>query len=756
MILSGVDLTVQSIFNAQWIKRGMLKIKITKFPLFLLSGLIALSLFNFCTGQDKKFTYSDAYEGGQSNIMGKVPSIVGWLDEQSYLVWKPDEENRKVILQKIDAQSGETTLFADFSGINERFEKGRFLAFWETHTSDYMNYIIRYQNDLYFFSAKTDLVKKLTENESKENNPTFSPDGRYIAFTRDHDLYMIDIESGNEKRLTNDGSELIYNGYASWIYYEEILGRRSRYKAFWWSPDSRMIAFLRFDDSPVPEFPIYHHDGIRGHLKIHRYPKAGDPNPSVKLGVVHLKDHAIQWLETNENEDIYIAWPFWTTDSKNVLFQRVNRDQDTIYICKSDPISGYNKIIYEENQSSWINFFDDLYILKDGSGYLLRSDKSGWRHLYLYDLDGALVQRLTEGDWNVNKICSVDEDKQVVFFEGFIENSVETHLYSVNFDGSNLRKITRASGTHSVKVSPSAKYFIDTYSNIHHPQKVVLSDREGSMIRLLGDKKSSELESYDLCKTEIFKIPTDDGIELPAMWILPSDFDKSKKYPVIFQIYGGPGRANVKNQFRSLSNRYLVQNGIIIFTVDHRGSYHFGKKGQSLMHRHLGKWEMNDYIEAVTWLQKFDFVDSERIGIVGGSYGGYVVTMALTYGSDYFTHGVALFSVTDWRLYDNFYTERFMDRPEENQEGYTFGSALTHAESYKGKMLLIHGSLDDNVHLQNTTQLIEKLQKLGMNFELMIYPNQKHGARGAWGKHSRQETVNFWFRHFFGRELVRE
>jgi dipeptidyl-peptidase-4 len=719
----------------------------------LISGVIALFLFNFCTGQDKKFTYSEVYGRGQSQLMGKVPAIVGWLDDQSYLLWKPDEKQRKEILQKIDAESGETTLFVDFSEINDRFQKGRFLAPWETHTSDYKKYIIRYLNDLYYFSTNTNLVKKLTDSESIEMNPTFSPDGRYIAFTREHDLYAIEIESGTEHCLTKDGSDLVYNGYASWVYYEEILGRKSRYKAFWWSPDSKMIAFLRFDDSPVPEFPIYHHDGIRGHVELQRYPKAGDPNPLVKLGVVHLKDRSIKWLETNEDDDDYLAWPFWTMDSRRVLYQSVNRDQDTIQIYKSDPLSASKELIYEESQSSWINFFDDLYVLRDGSGYMLRSDKSGWRHLYLYDLDGKLVQQLTEGDWNVDKICQVDEKKQEVFFLGFIDNSVETHLFAVNFDGSGLRRITTAEGTHSLKVSPSGTYFIDSYSNIDHPQKVVLLDREGETIRLLGDKNSPVLESYDLCNTEIFTIQTDDGIKLPALWILPSDFDHSKKYPVILQVYGGPGRANVRNQFRSLSNRYLVQNGMIIFTVDHRGSYHFGKNGQSLMHRHLGKWEMNDYIQAVKWLRKFEFVDREQIGIVGGSYGGYVVSMALTYGSDYFTHGVAQYSVTDWHLYDSFYTERFMDRPEENPEGYTFGSALTHAKNYKGKMLLIHGSLDDNVHLQNTTQLIEMLQKLDMNFELMIYPNQRHGARGAWGKHSRRETVNFWFRHFFGREL---
>jgi dipeptidyl-peptidase-4 len=721
---------------------------------FLIIGFFLLCLFKIGIGQNNRLSYSDAYGGGRSKIMGKQPAIVGWLNEKSYLIWKQNDKGRRDILQKVDAGTGETSIFIDFTEVNEKFQTGSIVAPWEARTTDYKGFIIRFNNELHYFYSKDGSFKQLTNSDTEEKNPTFSPDGRFLAFTRDNDLYTINIESGLEQRLTRDGSDLIYNGYASWIYYEEILGRRSRYKAFWWAPDSKMIAFLRFDDAPVPEFPIFHCEGIHGYLEIQRYPKPGDPNPDVKFGVINIDNQNIVWVDSNEDEDKYIAWPFWAVDSKNLLFQNVNRGQDRIKIFKSDPKSGSKQMIYEENQSSWIDFFEDLHLLKDGSGFILRSDKSGWRHLYLYNMDGKLIHRITGGNWNVSKIAGVDENNKVVFFQGFVDNSEETHLFMIKFNGSGLKKLTSHPGTHSTRVAPSGNYYIDSYSSIHFPDQVQLSGRTGNIIRPLSDENALRIDDYDLGRTELFKIPTEDGIELPALWVLPPDFDTSKKYPVIFQVYGGPGRANVRNQYRSLANQYLAQNGIIVFTVDHRGSYHFGKKGKSLMHRNLGKWEMNDYIEAVKWLRTQRFVDPNRIGIVGGSYGGYVVAMALTYGADYFTHGVALYSVTDWRLYDNVYTERFMDMPDENPEGYTFGSASTHAENYKGKMLIVHGALDDNVHMQNTTQLIQLLQKLDKSFELMIYPNQKHGARGAWRRHGNRETVNFWFRHFFGRELV--
>lgn len=720
----------------------------------LLTGLLTIVIFNTCNGLNKKFTYSDVYGRGYLKILGKIPSIVDWYDENSYLMWKPDDQNSNTILQKIDARTGTASMLVDFSPVNKRFQTGKLLNPWTAHTNDYTGFIINYLDDLYYFSNHDSNIVQLTSSAGIEKNPTFSQDGQKIAFTRDNDLYVIDIKSRKEKRLTYSGTELVYNGYASWVYYEEILGRRSKYKAFWWSPDSKKLSFLRFDDNPVPEFPIVHCEGVHSYLEIQRYPKPGDPNPIVKLGVVNVENGDLDWLDSTEQNDDYIAWPFWTIDSNELLYQKVNRGQDNVQIVKANMRSGSKNIIFNEQQPSWINFFSDLYILKNGEGFLVRSDKSGWRHLYLYNIDGILICKITGDELHVDKIEKVDVKNRVIFFSGFQDKSVETHLFKVNFDGTNLKKLTNTEGTHSVKVAPSGTYYIDTYSHIHQPQKVELFDNTGNLIRSLGDRNSPELERYDLGNTELFTIPTEDGQELPALWILPPNIDKSKKYPVVIQVYGGPGRANVKNKFRSLTDHYLAQNNIIFFTVDHRGSYHYGKKGTSLMHRNLGKWEMHDYIEAAKWLRNLPFVDENRIGIIGASYGGYVVAMAMTYGAEYFTHGVALYSVTDWRLYDNFYTERFMDTPEENPEGYTFGAASTHAENYKGKMLIVHGALDDNVHLQNTTQLVQLLQRLNKSFELMIYPNQKHGTRGAWRRHSNRETINFWFRHFFGRELV--
>jgi dipeptidyl-peptidase-4 len=303
-------------------------------------------------------------------------------------------------------------------------------------------------------------------------------------------------------------------------------------------------------------------------------------------------------------------------------------------------------------------------------------------------------------------------------------------------------------------MSSGGKFFIDRFSNIQSPAKIELYTIDGSSIRELGNQKSDTAEEYALGEVEMFTIPTEDGFELPVKWILPPDFDDSKKYPVIFNIYGGPGTADVKNSFSTfLGPQFFAQNGIISISADNRGSEHFGKKGQAMMHRYLGKWEMEDLISIVKWLRKKDFIDESKIGITGGSYGGYVTCMAMTYGADYFTHGVAEFSVTDWQLYDNVYTERYMDTPEENPDGYKSASALNYVEKYKGKMLLIHGTMDDNVHMQNTIQLVDKLQDINKDFELMLYPNERHG----WGPpkyfHSARESVQFWFKHFLNKEL---
>jgi dipeptidyl-peptidase-4 len=704
----------------------------------------------FC--QKKLLSYQQAYGRGGERLVQTISSPITWIDDNNYLIRKRLDGNPALI--KVNAITGEESLYVDFTKYKKYLPDLFDMTGIPCHSADYRAFVFTYDNDLFLFNSVYDEFWQITNNPSEEKNPAFSPDENKIAFTRENDLYYFDLITGEETRLTYDGSELVYNGWASWVYYEEILGRSSRYSAFWWSPDSRMIAFLRFDDSSVPVFPIFRAEGVHGLLEMTRYPKAGDPNPHVKLGVFNLESGITDWIDDTQEIDQYIAWPFWSPDSRMLVYQLVNRDQDNIRFLAANMETGNIKEIYNEHQNSWVDFFEDVYVFKDGSGFLIRSNKSGWRNLYYYNFNGNLVSQPTEFSWEVQSVVQVDEKTKTVYFTGTGGISTETHLFSVKLNGKGFKKLTTSPGSHRISISTDGKLYYDVYSDICTPEKHEIFDIRGKSVHLVGDCKLTAMDNYNLGKSELFTIPTPDGYDLPASWILPPDFDQNKKYPVIISIYGGPESQGVANRFpRGFSSQYLAQNGIIVMSVDHRGSGHFGKTGSSLMHRNLGKWEMNDYIEAVKWLKSKSFINGDKIGITGGSYGGYVTCMALTYGADYFNYGVADYSVTDWHLYDDVYTERYMDTPVQNPEGYEFGSVLTHAANYKGKLLITHGTIDDNVHMQNSIQLIDKLEDLGKDFEMMLYPGERHGWRGPKGDHLSKLTVKFWFENLLGKEF---
>ncbi len=704
-------------------------------------------------GQKKKLSYQQVFQRGEPKLTGSLPIIEGWLDDTFYLQLKQDKKAGIAKVMQVNAVTGEEADYFNYHAYDDKLSKDFSLQDAEVHNENYSHFILESKNDLYFFSTQTGVLRQLTANPAKENNPKLSPDGKWVAYTRDHNLFAMNLETGLESQLTADGSDVIYNGWASWVYYEEILGRESRYAAFWWSPNSDKIAFLRFDDSKVPQFPLYRADGVHGALETERYPKAGDPNPDVKLGIVNLAEKSTVWIGIEGDSEQYIAWPNWSPDGKYLFFQWLNRGQDHLIIYSANPENGLTTKIYEEEQKTWIDWFERLYFLKDGSGFIFRSDRDGWAHLYYYDLAGHQKAQLTRGNWQVSDIVLVDERNSKIYFRRTLGNSLETHLFSVDLTGKNLTRLTTIAGNHRIRMSPGGSYFIDSYSNIYAPTKMDLCSTTGKTLRTLGDQKLPMMDEYAWGKVELFTIPSGDGYDLPAIWVLPPDFDTIKKYPVLFEIYGGPASASVSNSFHFLNWHYLAQQGIIVMAVDHRGSGHFGKRGVAQMHRNLGKWEMADYIAAVKWLREKPYIDPNKIGISGGSYGGYVSCLALTYGAGYFTHGVAQFSVTDWRLYDSVYTERYMDTPAENPDGYQFGSVLTHAEKYQGHLLITHGTMDDNVHLQNTIQLIEKLEELDKDFELLLYPNSRHGIGGSKRAHIIREEIQFWFKHFLGREL---
>ncbi len=685
-------------------------------------------------------------------------AILGWTDDTHYLI-RTFDDSRNPVIQSVSIKTGKGTEAPPSKTDREVFAEllpaGTIMDVNDVISPDKNSVVLIKENDLLYFKKGDKELRKITGDDSPEVNVRFSPEGSKIAYTKGKDLYVYDLVNNKEIRLTSDASERIYNGYSSWVYMEEILGRPSRYAAFWWSPDGFRIAYLRTDESDVPLFTLNRldeADGIHGLLEQVPYPKSGDPNPKVKMGIADIATAKTVWVKTDYSVDQYIAWPFWTTDSKKLAIQVVNRDQNNLQIILADPVTGDYEQIYDESRKTWVEFREDIYVMNNGTGFIIRSYKNDWENLYYYGWDGSLVAQLTYFDFRVNSISRVDEDLKTVYFAATGPESTDNHAYRVGLDGKNLLQITRGTGSHSVSISPKGSYFLDTWSSISSPGSIIAYDKKGKLLKEIYKFDHPDYDPAKHAKAEFVRIMTSDGLfNMPAIITYPLNFDPAQKYPVVFTIYGGPDARNVYNRWQGNNLSWYSQNGIITFTVDHRGSGQFGKKGLDYLHRCLGKWEILDYADAVKWLLEKPFIDGARIGITGSSYGGYMTCLALTKGADYWTHGFAGSSVTDYRLYDNIYTERFMDTPQDNPEGYKDGSALTWAKNYKGKLYMTHGDMDDNVHMQNTIYLISKLQDEGKTFRFMIYPNGRHGWGGAKAIHSRNEANNFWLESFFGK-----
>lgn len=700
--------------------------------LILLTLTAGLFLTLATEAQTKRLGIQEIY-GGTPSLTNNLSTIRGWSDETHYIASDPTTRE----LYAVDIKTGKRSPYTP------------------PPVSD-VEVMVK-DNDVYIQYGKA-APKRLTTDTAAEKNPTLSPDGKYVAFTRNSDLYAVEVATGKEIRYTTDATDVIYNGYSSWVYFEEILGRPTKYKAFWWAPDSKHIAFMRFDDTKVPMFPINGSTGQHGYVEKTRYPKAGDPNPEVKIGFVPATGGAIVWADFNEKDDQYFGTPYWSYDGSNMMVQWMNRGQDNLKFYAVNPKNGAKKEIYDEKQSSWVDLDYDgrITYLEDKKHYILKSDKTGWAHLYLYTLDGKLISPLTSGKWQVKELLQVDEKNKIVYFTARKEASTTTDLYRVNYDGKGLKRLTFGAYSHQVALSPYGNKFITTYSNVSTPPKIALVDNNGKIIKEIADSKSPAFDSFSFGKTEMITIPTDDGYNLPAVITYPTDFDETKQYPVIFSIYGGPNAGTVTNTWKNITTQWWANEGIIQIAVDHRASGQFGKEGVALMHRNLGKWEMKDYITAAKWLKAKPWVNNKKLLITGHSYGGYITTMALTQGADYFDYGYAGAPVTSWELYDTSYAERFMDTPQENPEGYKNASVLTYVDQYKGLLRIMHADMDDNVHMQNTIQLINKMEDANKHFELMIYPGGRHGWTSTKGKHDFTERVRFYYQHLLEKAAPAE
>ena len=680
---------------------------------------------------------------GILKAQNKLPAIQKWLDDSFYLETRMENLANKSY--KVNALTGKATLYTNVSKPTPELPDSLRTFSWGQSVDG--KFLLKKNNDLLIYDGN---LKPLTADVTEEKVPQFSPDGKTVAYVKGGNLWIADINSNLHRQLTTNGDEDVYNGFASWVYFEEILGRSSRYRAFWWSPDSRHIAYLHTDDKPVPKFPVYRSEGNRGNLEMEHYPKSGDPNPLVHMEIVDLGSGLISRIEEDTLADQYTAWPFWTPDSKQLIFQELNRDQTHLSFYTFDIEKKSKKLLFEEKYPTWVEFHEQVWFLKDNS-FLIIHPLDGWWNIYKFDQSTKALSQLTKFNWRVNDILRVDENKNRILFTGTGENKLDNYLYSMRLDGSELKNLTKEEGTHRPDLSPGGSFFIDTWSNLQTPRSMSISSTDGKKIRDLG--ALPDANKIAGIRTEYFTVPSGDGFDLPVVWSLPSDFEAGKAagklYPVIFSIYGGPDAGTLRNTYRDLSNDKLLNQGVILLSTDHRASGKFGKKGLDYMHRNLGKWEIHDYTAVAEWLKKQPFIDTAHIAIEGGSYGGYITALALTKSPHAFTHGMSFAPVIDWTLYDNVYTERYMDTPQDNPEGYKKGSVLNYTDQLKGKLYIVHGSADDNVHMQNTFHLIEKLQLTGKQFEMMIYPNVRHGWGGARANHLNNLELDWWNKQNF-------
>ena len=567
-----------------------------------------------------------------------------------------------------------------------------------------------------------------------------SPDLKYRTFSRNYNLYIKDMD-GNETALTTDGSEDLRNGYPDWVYPEEL----GQYQAFWWSPDSKRIAFMQFDESPVAKYPIVHDVAPMPRYELQGYPVPGANNPIVRLFIVDVATKKIVRLDTGDDLDVYLYRGQWTNDGREFTYHRLNRLQNKVELFAADPATGKTRLFLTDTDPCYIDELTDqtdIKFLKDNQRFLWTSERSGWREIYLYDLaTGKLLKQLTNAKLPVRSIQAVDEARGWIYFSGFEANGTEIHLFKVNFDGTGFVKMTKEPGTHTNNFSPTFENYLDSFSSYDQPTKTSLYQADGKPLRIVtpipppradvadGTPSRESLPDLKLIKPEHFLFKSADGqYDLDGLLYFPAHFDPADKYPLILSIYGGPGSKGVTNSYRMTDgNQALAQLGFLVAVCDYRGVSGRGKAFQNLHYMKLGQVELEDHVAFVKALGQRPYVDTTRVGITGHSYGGYFTCLALLKAPDVFQVGVAGAPVTDWRNYDSIYTERYMRRPQDNPDGYEKGSCLTYAKALKGKLFIHHGAVDDNVHPTNTIQLVQALLKENKTFDLMIYPEQQHG-----------------------------
>lgn len=703
------------------------------------SALLAPSL----QAQKKDITLEDIWKSGTFRT-NAVYGLVSMNDGIHYTAFDGNDKDSYILRYEYAKKANPDTILKE-SGLkvdgksinidNYNFSPDETKMLISSGTEQIYRHSTRENN--YVYDRKTKTLTPVSAGE-KQMYATFSPDGTKVGFVRGNNIFIKDLASGRETQVTTDGLQNnIINGATDWVHEEEFAFSI----AYFWSPDSRKIAYYKFDESKVKEFSFNEfNDQLYPTEYKFKYPKAGEANSIVTIHTYDLASGKDQLMDIGKETDQYIPRVKWTMDANTLSIVRMNRHQNMLELLMGNAATGATHTVYTETSDTYIDIHegegDYVYFTADNKNFIIQSEKDGFNHLYLYDMSGKLVNQITKGNWDVVEYKGIDEKSKTVYYIASESTATEKDIYSVKLDGSGKKKISTEKGTHAPEFSHNMKYYMDMYSDANTPYQFSIYSADGKKMRVLEDNAAlaSTIKSFNVSPKELFMFKTTEGVELNAWMIKPANFDPKKKYPVFLTFYGGPGSNKVNNSFDGRDyywHQMLAEKGYIVMCVDNRGTMYRGVAFKKCTYKQLGKLEVADQIETAKYLATLPYVDKSRIGTFGWSFGGYLSSLCITKGADYFKAAIAVAPVTNWRYYDNIYTERFMSLPQENASGYDDNSPINHVKELKGKYLLIHGSGDDNVHFQNSMEMISALVAANKQFDLFVYPDKNHSIYGG-------------------------
>ncbi len=725
--------------------------------------LLLFPVFTVTAQEKEPLTVERIFSRGVTEAF--VLPTVRWLDDGRAVVYdmsKPPEERT---LELLDPSSGKRTALVDGPAAvaamravvgEEKIREG--LPYPAELSGDGERALYEMGGDLFVLEFSPLSFVRITETPEEEKCALFSPDGRSVSFVRANNLFVYDLSSRREVPVTSDGTDSLLNGTLSWVYWEEVFGRRDI--GYWWSGDSKSIAFFQTSEAgvSVDYFPDFKPWTPR--VILQRYPKIGEKNPEVRVGVTVIGSGRIVWADLMGTPHEYVVRVNWLPDNRRIAVQTMTRLQTELDLLFVDAQTGAATPVLRERDSGWVNIVDDLYFLKDGRQFLWSSERTGYKHLYLYRYDGTLVRPVTEGNWAMRasggpawvdrSVVGIDEHRGWIYFTALEKSPLERHLYRVHLDGTGFSRVSQETGTHVIGFSPTGGYYVDRYSSINAPAVLQMHAADGRLLVTIAKPQMERLAKYDLQYPSLFAIPARDGFPLPAQILKPADFDPARKYPVIFYVYGGPSAPQVTNSFQRdvLWDNLLAENGFILARVDPRSSTGISKKLEDLAAYHLqGDLELRDLVDAVRWMKSQPYVDSSRVGIWGWSGGGSYTMLGMTRSTE-FKAGIEVAGVTDFRYYDTKFAESAMKTEKENMEGFQHGSLLQYAKDLHGRLMIVQGTYDDNVHPANTWAFIDELIKANKPFEMMMYPMRGHGIGDPPARlHLYSTMLEFWKRN---------